>query len=373
MDISWLSPVYEAQGPFATVHLDVSRNDENAAHEVELRWRGAREQLASAGAPDDLLDQIEPAALALPEIAGSAGRTIVATAQEGVLLDRAVPGPVQGSTTWGPLPDVVPLLRRLGSRPPYVLVLLDRQGADIEVWGPSEGTPRETETVKGGNYPIRKVKVGGWAHHRYQHRADNLWRDNAEKVAEDIERLVATTGTGLVAVAGDEQAYGRLNGALSERTMQMLVVLEHGSRAAGSDRELVDEEIEQLISQHEVQQIERVLEEFREQRGRGERAVEGVDATCDALRRAQVQTLLLVEDVARDQTVYVGSQAFVLGVTEDEVTALGDTAKGVDAPAGLTRAAAATDAAVVLVPREMEPLKDGVGAVLRYADESTPS
>ncbi len=373
MDISWLSPVYESQGPFATVHLDVSRNDENAAHEIELRWRGAREQLAAAGAPEELLAQMEPAALAMPEMAGSAGRTIVATSDGGVLLDRTVPGSIQASTTWGPLPDVLPLLRRLGARAPYVLVLLDRQGADIEVWGPSEGTPRDTETVKGGNYPISKVKVGGWAHNRYQHRADNLWRDNAEKVAEDVERLVATTGTGLVAVVGDEQAYGRLNGALSERTREMLVVLEHGSRAAGSDRNLVDEEVEHLVSLHEVQQIEQVLGEFREQRGRGERAVEGIAETCDALRRAQVDTLLLVDDVAREATVFVGSQGAVLGVTEDEVTSLGDTAKGVDAPGGLTRAAAATDADVVIVPREMEEIKDGVGAVLRYADESTAS
>ncbi len=142
MDISWLSPVYEALGPFDTVHLDVSRNDENAAHEIELRWRAARDELAAAGAPDDLLAQMEPAAFALPEIGGEAGRTLVATAADGILLDRTVPGSVPDATTWGPLPDVVPLLRRLGARPPYVLVLLDRLGADIEVWGPSEGAPR---------------------------------------------------------------------------------------------------------------------------------------------------------------------------------------------------------------------------------------
>lgn len=372
MDISWLTPVYEATGPFATVHLDVSRNDESGAHEVELRWRAARETLAEAGAPEQLLEQLEPVATATPEIGGRAGRTVVATADGGILLDRALPGGVQERAVWGPLPDLVPLVRRIGGRPPYLVVLVDREGADIEVWGPGEVEPRETETVKGKTYPLTKVGSGGWSHLRYQHRAENLWKHNADDVAEDVNRLVATTGSRLLAVAGDQQMVTILQDKLSDRAQQAFVYLEHGSRAEGSSREALEEELDVQLAKVEALELTEVLDAYHEQRGRGHAAVEGIDATCEALRKAQVRTLLLSDELNADATLFSGVQPSVLALTEAEVRTLGEEEPvEADAAGVLVRAAVGTDAGLVVVPAGAESLKDGVAALLRYTDAST--
>ncbi len=373
MDISWLTPVFEGAGPYATVHLDVSRDDENGEHEVGLRWRAAREQLAEAGAPAEVLDALEAVVPAPPDGGGRQSRTVIAAADATILLERDVPGGVIDSVTWGPAPDVVPLLRRLGGRPPYLLVVVDREGADIEVWGPADSTPRDTERVKGGNYPIRKVQVGGWAHLRYQHRAENLWRDNADAVITDIERLLAGSGARVLAVAGEQRMATLISDRIAERYKDAFVGLEHGGRAAGASREALEQELDALLAQTEANETGDVLDTYREERGRGAAAVEGVDAVCEALRKAQVRRLLLTDDIPEDATVFVGTQPVVLGISAEEVRSLGDEPTEVPLQSGLVRAAVGTDADVVFVPKEAEAIKDGVGAVLRYTDASTDS
>ena len=55
MRLNFLQPLLALPGPFVTVYLDVTRASENAAHELELRWRGLREQLTEQDVPVALL------------------------------------------------------------------------------------------------------------------------------------------------------------------------------------------------------------------------------------------------------------------------------------------------------------------------------
>jgi hypothetical protein len=89
-----------------------------------------------------------------------------------------------------------------------------------------------------------------------------------------------------------------------------------------------------------------------------------------ALRKAQVQTLLITTAADQDATLFFGPEPSQLAMTASELADL-----GVDAPqAGpavdvLLRAAVGTGADVEVVPHEMEQSpRGGVGAVLRYAD-----
>ena len=66
MDLDFLRPLYDGTGGYVSVYLDTSRDHENAAHEIEVRWRDARERLASAGADAATLDALG-AAFADPE------------------------------------------------------------------------------------------------------------------------------------------------------------------------------------------------------------------------------------------------------------------------------------------------------------------
>lgn len=49
MDLDFLRPLYDGTGGYVSVYLDTSRDHQNAAHEIAVRWADARERLVSAG------------------------------------------------------------------------------------------------------------------------------------------------------------------------------------------------------------------------------------------------------------------------------------------------------------------------------------
>ena len=108
-----------------------------------------------------------------------------------VVLDSAlVDAPAREVAEWSPQPDLLSVLRQLPGRVPHVVVVTDRVGADITYIGAS-GEAEEEETVDGDGFQIQKVQVGGWAHHRFQHNAENKWVHNADDVASQITSMAA--------------------------------------------------------------------------------------------------------------------------------------------------------------------------------------
>ncbi len=93
-----------------------------------------------------------------------------------------------------------------------------------------------------------------------------------------------------------------------------------------------------------------------------------------ALRRAQVQTVVISDALAQDATLDIGAEPVQLAVDRQDLDDLG-AEHVTTAPAGsaIVRAAVGTGADLVLVPGGPTRLADGVGAVLRYADAATPS
>jgi len=69
MKLTTLQPVYDAEGPFTTVCLDVSRTEAESAHQLELRWRAVRERLDDAS--DQTVDLLESQLLSRPGSAAS--------------------------------------------------------------------------------------------------------------------------------------------------------------------------------------------------------------------------------------------------------------------------------------------------------------
>lgn len=49
MQLGALQDVYTHSGPYVTVHLDVSRNTEDATQQLDARWTRARHQLEHDG------------------------------------------------------------------------------------------------------------------------------------------------------------------------------------------------------------------------------------------------------------------------------------------------------------------------------------
>jgi hypothetical protein len=374
MDVSFLSPVMDATGPFATVCADVTHTTESADAEVELRVRALTGELVAQGAPEAVVEAVRSRLLETND-GGRAGtlrgRALVVAGDGTVVLDEALTrAPAQETAEWSPQPDLLPVLRQLPGRVPHIVVVADRVGADITFMGAAHQIAEE-KSVDGDTFHMRKVKVGGWAQNVYMHTAENQWVDNADRVAADIASMVRRLSPRFVLVAGDVRARQILTDRAGAEWADLVVTMDEGGRAAGADREPVHRRMVELVAEHEARECAEVLEQVQAAGAHG-LAVSGVRPVVEALRKGQVETLVLADEPDTGATLLVGNGPLELGVDQHDMDALGTHGTVVPADRALLAAAVAGDAAVVVVPRAAmtgEP----VAAVLRYADSSTAS
>ncbi|MFZ5871061.1 MAG: Vms1/Ankzf1 family peptidyl-tRNA hydrolase [Actinomycetota bacterium] len=365
MQTGWLQPVVDAPGPYASVHVDVTRTDQAAGEELRLRWAAVRSSLSDAGAPADLVGELEERVLAPTGLPGEQARSLVAT-EKGVLLDRVLPRrPLRDSGTWGPVPHLMPVVRALAGTLPYALVEVDHAGGDITLVD-AVGRPLEQQEVEGGHDVLHKYGGGGWSHRRFQMRVEDSWERNATAVAERLDAVLAEHAPQLVLLAGDPAARTYVRRHASGRVADRLVDVEGGGRSEGVHAEAFAERVEEALARHRQTQMGEVLARFTQERGRDGAAAGGLAAVVDALRAGAVDVLLLHDDPSSTARLWAGDSPLHLGTTEDEVRALGSTTATQDrADAVLLRALVAQKGDVELVEGE-DVLPDGIGALLRF-------
>src|SRR3712207_4959710 len=255
MDVSFLAPIFEAPGPFATVTADVTHVTENADTELDLRVRAIAERLTDQGAPEAVVEAVRSRLLEGNdggEAGTNRGRAVVVASDGTVVFDSQLGDvPRQELAEWSATPHLLPLLRALPGRIPHVVVLADRTGADLTL-ARLPGHAEEEETVKGDTFQIRKFQGGGWAHHRYQHNAENKWVHNADDVAEHIASVVRRVHPRFVLLAGDMRARQILTDRASGLWSDLIVSIDEGGRAAGADREPVERKAAELVAEHEA-------------------------------------------------------------------------------------------------------------------------
>lgn len=367
MDLTPYAAVTRADGPFATVLVDTSRTTEDALTRIEVRWRQLGEELTAAGADAATIEALGAAVLADRGTQGEHGLALVAAGGT-VLLEETTPhAPTREVARWSPLPDLMPLVAAHADVVPHVVVVADRIGADVTVHGAKR---TETYDVEGGELDVSRTKGGGW---RFQHVTEDVWDKNGAQVADVVNTVVRTSQAQLLVAAGDVHALGALEKHLDAHAAGVLQRITEGGRAAGADQGAIDTEVEALVAQTAAARLEDVLDLYRQRAGSGGDAVDGLAAVVEALRRSQVDTVLLVDDPSSTLTLWAGADPLVLGLTREEVTDLGDEAPFEDrADAVIVRALAASDASLVTVPGSEVELDGGIGALLRYADASTP-
>src|SRR5215218_178460 len=324
MDVSFLESVFAAPGPYATVCADVTHTSENADTELEMRARGITERLTGQGAPDDVVEAVRARLLEGNE-GGAAGtlrgRALVVAADGSVVLDQAlVDAPPREIADWSPQPELLPLLSQMPGRVPHVVVLIDRVGADITYVG-ATGQVEAEETVQGDDFQIQKVQVGGWAHHRYQHNSENKWVHNADNVASTIASMARRLNPRFVLMAGDVRARQILADRASDVWKDLIVSMDEGGRAAGADLEPVDRREAELVAEHEARAVADAVETIEAAGAHGP-AVTGTAAVVEALRKGQVETLVLADE-PEDEKLLVGSSPLLLGTEQGEMDALG--------------------------------------------------
>jgi len=414
MEISRLRSLYDLSGPFVTVYVSTDPVRENAPRLFDLRWHDILADLehqgVDAGARQALIDERGDSRYR------EGGTRVLVAAGEGrsahVPYARWLPG---GSdfdlVAVGPLPHLLPVLDWADRRVPHVVALVDRLGVDLLAYTdgplPAEGTSQDTTRP-----PWHKARTGGWAQRRYENHVEEHWKLGAKATADLIVRAVRDIGAEVVILAGDPKVLPLVRGELPVDVDIRLVVVQ-GSRARdGSDDHLAGR-VTEVLAEHLAGRTAGMLAEFHQYRCRARSlvgvaggtapprraaspdaeaapgsagsaasgqvaaeaglpgpvaldAADGLDATVEALRRAQVSHLLLAAGVPAGDPVWIGPQVTDLAADPADLAEVTRPIRAGQVDA-LVRAALGTAAAVHIVPADRpESPTGGVGALLRY-------
>lgn len=362
MQLSTLQDVYAHPGPYVTVHLDVSRNTEDAPQQLDARWTSARHELERAGVDAALVEEIGNRLHEPVEVAGDARRTIIA-ADGRVVFDEVLAGTSvwPETVTVGDLPDLAAWAHQADGQLPFLLVVADREGADLDFY-PTRAQPAANATVEGDDLHLHKYQGGGWSHRRFQQRSENQWESNAREVADEIRDLVKRHRPRIVLLAGDERARTSIAGAL-DGIQSEVVHVTAGGRAAGSSDEALWEEVDRVLAAYEAADQVETIGSLEQRWGQGSGAVLGVDDVLEALVQHKVDTLIVDLQKAHDLTVDP-SRFPGLPIPEQATTK-----KELPADQVLVAAGAATDTHLAVLPAA-QTKGGGVAALLRWDDRA---
>lgn len=374
MKIDWLRPLLGQQAPFTTVHLDVTGEGEPAAREARERWRGLRRQLVTDGASEATLDLIEEA---LTPPTGSAGGRVVIANPQGILVDRTLmAGPASSSAVHGPVPALLPAAMHNDEVVDHIIARVDRSGADLvrHHWGSADGAWHAA--VEGGHDDVEVTQTGP-GQSRGEARQHDSWERNAEAVAKELDRLCASEAPEVIILTGDVRAVALVKAALGQKACACVLEVHGGSRSAGAHDDAFDAHVAEALDGFRQRRRESVLARYREGHGRQDGAVTSLADVVDVLTKGQVSELVLAEDSARtaedEASLWVGPEPLHIAVDEATLSDMGLTdLRQMPASIALVRAALGQDAGLTFAPEGSVDLMDGVGAVLRWSDGSTP-
>ena len=349
-------------GPFATVHIPMPSAVEQAGDRFDASVKTALEELERAGASGELVGRVRDEAqshqhtdgevLVIVANAGDAWSWTMDTELEQVLAET------------GPLPRIGRLVQESRRTLPHVVVLVDREGADIEVVHDGDSDDRSV-TVEGDTDVIHKSPAGGWSQRRFQQRVENTWEENAQRVADAVADLHRTVRAHAVFVAGDERAVGFLLEHLPTEVRELVQQLDHGSRADGADLDGMRDDVDRALADMVARHTTELLERFGSARA-NDGAVEGAEDTLLALFEGRVETLLVHADPDDDRTAWFGPEPGQVAAEQATFETL-----GIDAEEGpllevALRGAQGTGSQIWFVPAHGPSApEERIGAILR--------
>jgi release factor family 2 len=371
-DTKALDEVLRAEGPVASIYF--RREPRPRRENAELRWHALAEGLAARGAgPGTLRVLTERVHAALPGsgmlAAFAAGdRLLYATelAQPPDLPDQPETA-FEDAAAYGAAPHLLPLLEWWQEHPAHVLAVVDRTGADIDVF-PQGSAEAVHQKVTGPDDEIERNAPGGRSGRsqmRYQHRAEDSWEHNATRVAETLSDDLARYSADLLLLAGDVRALQYLSRHLPPWVRKGVAIREvpgPGTRGEPVPARFAGRETHRAVNDDN----RAVLRRLAEQRYRAGLAVEGPHATLGALSRGQVNTLVVTHDPADRRTAWFGPAPTDVSDRRRELPQTPATRAPLTDVA--VRAAVLTGADVrVLPPGTPDAPARGIGALCRFA------
>ena len=348
--------------PASVVYADVSGDQENPGRFAELRARGIAQRLEDLGAPAADIETIETTLSRTTGAPSPVSRFLVVRGGA-LIVDELLAGApvVPERESFGPVPDVTPLLRHRPSDVGYVVVETQRGAAEVSLRRTAHIGTVSDERVEGRDDTLHKIRGGGWSHLRYQRHTEEIWRQNEAEVAAVVERVVAERSPSFVVAAGDPRAVRLLADELTEPASSLLTVVESNVAPEGSSDEALDAAIERLLAEHADREKRQALDVLLAGGPSSRTAATGLGETVAALQQSQVGILLLGAPSGEDETVLALDSAPWVATAPEESFDAGVLGR-VPADVGLSRAALLTDARVLFLaddalPRDDDPLR----------------
>lgn len=401
MRLSTIRTLYGGAGPWASVYLDASVNQQTgtpqeARRELDLRWRAARESLGRDGADGATLRAIDEAVREAGAHPGPAELAIFA-AEGTVAFSRMLPvAPPRQGATWSHQPHAADLLRGISAvatsdsrDAPNALTSLSELGdtgedirwvrADVDRTGGSVRSADGTVvTVRGEDEFIRKVSTKDrdrmWSVPKDQQAAVVNWERNSLDVARVISAAVERTDADVVVLAGDirarqlvlERLPRVLTGCVVEVDHETQVRPHQESRVRARREPAVHDPVLDAATREAVRSVARerradALDRFHTGLSHGN-SVRGVEPVCAAARELRIDTLVLSTEPSSMRVWVDPLSPTMVGTTKRDT--------GVESPAwepaddALVGAAAIAGAESIVV--DDRELVDGLGAILRY-------
>jgi hypothetical protein len=402
MRLSTIRTLYGGAGPWASVYLDASVNQQTgtpqeARRELDLRWRAARESLGRDGADGATLRAIDETVREAAARPGPA-ELIIFASEGAVAFSRMLPvRPPRQGATWSAQPHAADLLRAISAvatsdarDAPNALMSLSELGdtgeevrwvrADIDRTGGSVRSADGTVvTVRGEDQFITKVSTEDrdqmWSVPKYQQAAQVNWERNSLDVARVISAAAERTDADVVVLAGDVRARQLVLERLPRVLTGCVVEVDHEahlrphpeSRVRARREPSVQDPVLDAATREAVRSVARgrraeVLDRFHTGLSHGT-SVCGVEPVCAAARDLRIDTLVLGADPSSLRVWVDPLSPTMVGPTKRDT--------GAESPAwepaddALVGAAAIAGAESIVV--DDGELVDGVGAILRYA------
>lgn len=360
-----LRAVIDRDAPSTWLSIGIDVDTGAPAKTAEARRREALDRLEAAGAPDADREAVANA-LDRVGIPTPATRDIVVQGGD-VLVDEVFAGApghpdVAG---FGPVPDLVPLLRHRAADLRYLLVEVDHEGGEVRSCRTLRTTTRQVAETSGRTENLHKVASGGWSQLNNQERTQEIWKQNQNDVAERVDAVVAELRPAFILVSGDVQARRLVIEQLGEASRELVVEVAANTRAAGASDAAVDEAVSEELDR--LVELERDALQDRMHADDSRLGAHGLDEVVAALQQGEVDTLLLAPDgLESAEVLALAGAPWIARSPQDALGA--DVVGSVPAAVGLARAAIATDARVLV---EDEPADEapggGVAAALRWA------
>ncbi|WP_458108004.1 hypothetical protein M1D51_21605 [Arthrobacter sp. R3-55] len=361
------SELFRAPGPWCMAYVDASAGTVDGLENADVQPDNVRNTLQGLGASEDDLQAIHGAIQPAKGEPAPVSRFVL-VGQGKVVIDEVLPGALVGPEVISrdEIPNLLPLLKHHPGGFAYVVVEASRDEGEIRLYKAGAPAVEESQHIQGDDDSLKKVPVGGWSQGRYQRHTEEVWRRNADQVAEEVSRIVRERHAKLVVLAGDIRARQLVADQLSEESKAILSTVDFHTLAAGSDREKFDDQINSLVAQQWAAEQQQLMDRLAEQEGQANPlSATGIGSVVHALQQAQVDVLILDDgSLAEHNLLALSAEPWVASSEGESLGA--DVVDKVPAPAALLRAAALTDARVLLVPSGVLPEGVQVAALLRW-------